>query len=480
MRRKTSSTVRRARQIKIVATLGPSTSTVEQIRALFLAGADVFRLNFSHGKQEEHRARYDAIRQVEEETGRPIAVMADLQGPKLRVGTFANGAIDLRPGMPLRLDLDRTPGDQTRVCLPHPEIFEALQPGADLLMDDGRVRVRVEACGRDFAETVVVTGTRLSDRKGVNVPNLVLPISPLTSKDRDDLRFALDMGVDWIALSFVQRPEDVSEARRLIAGRAALLLKLEKPSAIEHLEELVDMGDGLMVARGDLGVEVPAEDVPSLQKQIIRAARTAGKPVIVATQMLESMVSSPTPTRAEASDVATAVYDGADAVMLSAETASGQYPVEAVSIMDRIAKRVEQDPTYRAIIDANHPDPERTSADAITHAARSVASTVSAAAIVTYTTRGTAALRAARERPAQPILCLTANLETARRLAMVFGIHAVHTADVRSLNEMTDKASRIAREDGLAMPGQRLVITAGMPFGTPGATNVLRIAWVED
>jgi pyruvate kinase len=478
MKRKTSA-IRRNRLIKIVATLGPASSTPERIRELFMAGADVFRLNFSHGKHEEHQARYVAIRSLEEETGRPVCVMADLQGPKLRVGTFRDGSIDLRPGMSLRLDLDRTPGDSARVCLPHPEIFEALVPGAELLMDDGRIRVRVAHCGRDYADTVVVTGTKLSDRKGVNVPNLVLPLSPLTPKDRDDLRFALDLGVDWIALSFVQRPEDVAEARRLIAGRASLLVKLEKPSAIEHLEELVDMADGLMVARGDLGVEMPAEDVPSLQKRIIREARIAGKPVIVATQMLESMVSAPTPTRAEASDVATAVYDGADAVMLSAETASGQYPLEAVSIMDRIAKRVEADPTYRTIIDASHADPQNTSADAITAAARSVATTISAAAIVTFTTRGTTALRAARERPAVPILCLTPNIDTARRLAMVFGVHAVQTADVRSLNEMTDKASRIAREDGIAVPGQRLVITAGMPFGTPGATNVLRIAWVE-
>jgi pyruvate kinase len=478
MRRRTS-TLRRSRFIKIVATVGPASSTPEVLRELFLAGADVFRLNFSHGSHADHRARYETIRALEEETGRPVCVMADLQGPKLRIGAFRDGPIDLSPGMRLRLDLDPAPGDATRVSLPHPEIFAALRPGAELLMDDGRVRVRVDRCGPDSADTEVVVGDRLSDRKGVNVPNLMLPISPLTAKDRDDLRFALDLGVDWVALSFVQRPEDVAEARRLVAGRASVLVKLEKPSAIEFLDELVDMADGLMVARGDLGVEMPAEDVPSIQKRIVRQARAAGKPVIVATQMLESMVSSPTPTRAEASDVATAVYDGADAVMLSAETAAGKYPVEAVSIMDRIARRTEADPTYRTIIEAGRTEAQNTSADAITAAARQVAHQIAAAAIVTFTTRGTTALRAARERPEVPILCLTPSMETARRLSMVFGVHAVVTSDVRSLNEMTDKASRIAREDGIAVPGQRLVITAGMPFGTPGSTNVLRIAWVE-
>ena len=478
MKRKASS-IRRSRSTKIVATLGPGTSSPEQIRALFEAGVDVFRLNFSHGVQEDHGTRLEILRGLEKRMGRPICVMADLQGPKLRVGRFADGPIKLSPGMRFRLDLSDEPGDETRVKLPHPEIFEALTPGTDLLLDDGRVRLRVLSCGPDHAETEVVTGTQLSDRKGVNVPNVLLPLSPLTAKDRDDLRYALDIGVDWVALSFVQRPEDVAEARRLIANRAALLVKLEKPSAIAHLDELIEMADGIMVARGDLGVEMPAEDVPSIQKRIVRESRMAGKPVIVATQMLESMIGSPAPTRAEASDVATAVYDGADAVMLSAETATGAYPIEAVSIMDRIARRVEHDPLYRAIMDAQHPDPQRTSADAITAAARQVAQTVSAACIVTYTTSGSTALRAVRERPDVPILCLTSRLETARRLVLSYGVHSVNTGDVSTFAEMIQKASRIAYQDGLAAEGQRLVITAGIPFGTPGNTNVLRIAWVE-
>jgi pyruvate kinase len=478
MRRKASS-LRRSRSTKIVATLGPGTSTPERIRALFEAGVDVFRLNFSHGVQEDHGTRLEILRALEKETDRPICVMADLQGPKLRIGRFADGPVQLHPGMKFRLDLTDQPGDATRVTLPHPEIFEALTADTDLLLDDGRVRLRVLSCGPDHADTEVVSGIQLSDRKGVNVPNVVLPLSPLTPKDRDDLRFALDIGVDWVALSFVQRPEDVAEARRLIANRAALLVKMEKPSAITHLDQLIEMADGIMVARGDLGVEMPAEDVPSIQKRIVREARMAGKPVIVATQMLESMINSPAPTRAEASDVATAVYDGADAVMLSAETATGAYPIEAVSIMDRITRRVEQDPLYRAIMDAQHPDPQHTSADAITAAARQVAHTVSAACIVTYTTSGSTALRAARERPEVPILSLTSNQNTARRLVMSYSVHSVHTGDVTNFAEMVQKATRIALEDGLAREGQRVVVTAGIPFGTPGNTNVLRIAWVE-
>ncbi|MGE0719535.1 MAG: pyruvate kinase [Alphaproteobacteria bacterium] len=471
--------MRRARSTKIVATLGPASGSAEVIGALFDAGVDVFRLNFSHGTHAEHRARYDVIRAVERDRKRPIGVLMDLQGPKLRVGTFADGKVTLKAGQGYRLDLTDTPGDAARAYLPHPEIFEAIEPGTDLLQDDGKIRLRVEKVRAKVAETVVVTGGVLSNRKGVNVPNAVLPLSALTAKDRADLTFGLDLGVDWVALSFVQRPDDVAEARRLIAGRAAIMVKLEKPQAIERLDEIMDLTDAMMVARGDLGVEMPPEDVPGLQKRIVRACRIAGKPVVVATQMLESMVSAPAPTRAEASDVATAVYDGADAVMLSAETAAGAYPLEAVRIMDRIIIKVEHDPLYRPIMDAEHTAPEHTAADAISAAAAQVAQTIGAAAICTYTTSGSTTLRAARERPTSPILGLTAKLETARRLAVLWGVHWVPTRDVRSFTDMVERARKVAVQEGLAKPGDRLVITAGVPFGTPGATNVLRIAWVE-
>jgi pyruvate kinase len=471
--------MRRRRSAKIVATLGPASSTPQKIRALFEAGVDVFRLNFSHGTHEEHRTRFEAVRAVEVATGRPIGILADLQGPKLRLGTFAEGRIELDIGEQFRVDLERVPGDKARAPLPHPEIFEAMRPGTELLVDDGRVRLRVETCGAEFADATCLVGGQLSDRKGVNVPNAVLPLSAVTEKDRADLAFALDQGADWIAFSFVQRPDDVAEGRKLVGGRAGVMVKLEKPSAIRHLSEIIELADGLMVARGDLGVEMPPEDVPSVQKQVVRDCRLAGKPVIVATQMLESMISSPTPTRAEASDVATAVYEGADAVMLSAETATGHYPVESVAMMDRIARRVQQDPLYHSIMEGTRLEHEHTAPDAISAAACQVASLVGAAAIVSYTTSGATALRAARERPDAPILVLTSNLGTARRLAVLWGAHCVHTSDVKSFGDMVQKAVRIAHREQIAEPGQRVVVTAGVPFGTPGATNVLRIAWVD-
>ncbi len=472
--------MRRQRSAKIVATLGPATSSRETINALFRAGVDVFRLNFSHGEREDHQARLETIRALEKETGRPIGVLADLQGPKLRLGTFAAGRVRLASGGHFRLDLDKTPGDGSRAPLPHPEIFAALEPGTEILLNDGNVRLKVESCGEEFAETTVLAGGELSDRKGVNVPNAVLPLTALTQKDRGDLTFALELGVDWVALSFVQRPEDVAEARKLIANRAGVMVKLEKPAAVRRLAEIIELSDAIMVARGDLGVEMPPEDVPPVQKQIVHASRLAGKPVVVATQMLESMVHAPVPTRAEASDVATAIYEGADAVMLSAETATGEYPVEAVTIMDRIIRRVQADPLYDSNIHADtRTEPDHTPSDAISAAARQVAHTISAAAIVSYTTSGTTALRAARERPDVPILALTSNLQTARRLALVWGLHCVHTRDVTNFSDMVQRAARITHREGFAERGQRIVVTAGVPFGTPGATNVLRIAWVE-
>ena len=476
----TSSKKRRQRQTKIVATLGPASSDKKMIRELFDAGADVFRLNFSHGSHEDHKERMRLIREIEHEVGRPIAVLGDMQGPKLRIGTFGKGPIELKQGQLFRLDLDPKPGDEWRVQMPHPEIFAALKEGNELLVDDGKVRLQILKCGPDFAETKVLSGHKMSDRKGVNVPDVVLPLSPLTAKDRIDLEAALAMGVDWIALSFVQRPEDVAEARLLVCGRAAVLAKIEKPSAVRNLLPILELADGVMVARGDLGVEMPPENVPRTQKLIVREARRIGKPVIVATQMLESMITNATPTRAEASDVATAVYDGADAIMLSAESAAGEYPVEAVMMMDRIARHTQEDPTYQKGIDAQHPDLQHTAADAITAAARQVASTIEAAAIVTYTTSGSTTLRAARERPNVPVLCLTSKYETARRLVLSFGVHAVHTADIVNFNEMVQKAVQITLRDGLASVGQRVVITAGVPFGTPGNTNVLRIAWIDE
>ena len=470
--------MRRHRRTKIVATLGPASDTAETIRILFETGADVFRLNFSHGTHEQHAERVGWLRALESEADRPIGILMDLQGPKLRIGTIEEGAALLSPGATFRLDLSSKPGCADRAPLPHPEVFEVLKEGTELLIDDGKIRLVVREAAADHAVTEVIFGGRITDRKGVNLPQVVLPISALTDKDRRDLEFGLSLGVDWIGLSFVQRPDDVAEARKLIGGRAAVMTKLEKPAAIERLDEIMALSDGVMVARGDLGVELPPEDVPSIQKQIVRRCREAGKPVVVATQMLESMISSPAPTRAEASDVATAVYDGADAVMLSAETAAGSFPREAVAIMSRIIQRVERDDSYRAIMDAVHPDPEETASDAISAAAAQVARTVKAAAIVTYTTSGSTALRASRERPTAPILSLTKLRTTARRLAIAWGVHCVVAEDIRDFADMVDKACTIAQSEEFAAIGERLVITAGVPFGTPGATNILRIAWI--
>jgi pyruvate kinase len=470
--------MRRSRSIRIIATLGPASNTPDMIGALHRAGADVFRLNMSHGDHGQIRALHTAIRDVEAGVGRPIGILADLQGPKFRIGSFADGPIILEDGARFRLDRDPASGDAARVQLPHPEIFAALNPGQRLLLDDGKIRLRVLETGPDQALTVVEVGGPLSNRKGVNLPEAVLPLPPLTEKDKRDLEFALELGVDWIAQSFVQTAADVAAARALIAGRAGLLAKIEKPQALKDIAAITDIVDAVMVARGDLGVEMPVEDVPGAQKTIIDAARRRGKLVVVATQMLDSMVKSPVPTRAEVSDVANAVFEGADAVMLSAESAAGDHPIEAVAVMDRVGAKVEQDTHYRTYIDSVRPTPEATSADAITTAARQVAQTIRAAAIVTYTSSGSTALRAARERPDVPILALTPRLDTARRLTLCWGLTSVIGEDCHNFTEMVDKARRTAKQQGFARPGDYIVVTAGEPFGTPGRTNVLRIARV--
>ena len=472
----------RNRNAKIVATLGPASSSPEIIQGLVMAGVDVFRLNFSHGSSADHQARYKILRELEKATARPIAILADLQGPKLRIGTFANGPVHLVAGEAFRLTLDSTqPGNQQQVGLPHPEIFAALKPGTHLLLDDGKLRLEVMQCGSDFAQTKVVVGGPLSERKGVNVPDVVLPISALTSKDLADLKLALEMGVDWVALSFVQRPEDVVQARDLIGNRALIVSKLEKPAAVERLDEIVSLSDAVMVARGDLGVELPAERVPAIQKRIVKCCRKLGKPVIVATQMLESMVVSPVPTRAEASDVATAIYDGADAVMLSAESASGNHPLAAVDMMGRIIEQVEADPSYRQLIEASHTQAvagEVDIAQAVCCAMRRAVSLLHASAIVCYTSSGHTSLQAARERPEAPILSLTPHIETARRLSLAWGIHSVQIEDVADVESMTASACEMAKQEGFAFKGQTIVAIAGMPFGTSGTTNLLRIATV--
>jgi pyruvate kinase len=470
--------MRRLRRIKILATLGPASSDSAMIRKLFEAGADVFRINMSHTSHDKMRELVATIRNVESSYGRPIGILVDLQGPKLRLGSFTEGAVELNNGAMFTLDSDPTLGDKTRVYLPHPEILRALKPGHALLIDDGKLRLIAEETSPDHALVRVVTGGRMSDRKGVSLPDTDLPVSAMTTKDRADLEAALETGIDWIALSFVQRADDVIEAKKLVRGRAAVMSKIEKPQAIERLAEIMEVSDALMVARGDLGVELPAERVPGLQKQMTRMARRAGKPVVIATQMLESMIQSPVPTRAEVSDVATAVFEGADAIMLSAESAAGKFPVEAVMTMNRIGEECERDPTYRGVISSQRPDPEATVGDAIADAARQIAETLELSAIICWTSSGSTALRVARERPKPPVVAISPNLATGRKLSLLWGVHCVIAEDAHDQDDMVDRAGRIAFRDGFAKAGQRVIIVAGVPLGTPGTTNMVRIAYV--
>ena len=466
------------RRTKIVATLGPASNDEQVMRKLVEAGVNVFRLNFSHGSHEDQRARFNLIRSLEEEFDYPIGILMDLQGPKLRIGTFAEGKITLKKGNTFNLYLEKRVGDQEGVSLPHKEIFDVLEAGHELLVDDGKVRLKVTQASPLVAVTTVVVGGVISDRKGVNVPDKQLPISALTEKDRADLEFGLELGVDWVALSFVQRPEDIIEARNLVNGRAGVLAKLEKPSALDQLHRIIELSDAVMVARGDLGVELPPERVPAIQKRIVETARSLGRPVIVATQMLESMINSPIPTRAEASDVATAIYDGADAVMLSAETAAGQYPLEAVEVMGRIIAETERDVRSNHALKVYPLDGEPTDADAIARAASDIATARRCVAIVTFSSTGSTTLRAARARGLVPILGLTPSHHVARKLTLVWGVYAVQTRDVTSLSDMVGKAARMVQRKGFAVLGDRIVVTAGVPFGQPGSTNVIRLVEV--
>jgi pyruvate kinase len=469
----------RNRRIKILATLGPASNDIEVIAKLFEAGADVFRINMSHAPRDTLTEHVAMIRSLEQRFGRPVGILADLQGPKLRLGMFADGPYILQEGESFILDAQKEPGDAKRVHLPHPEILAALEPGHTILIDDGKIRLRVSEATKTRAVTTVEIAGAVSSRKGVSLPDTVIPVSAMTPKDRADLDAALAAGVDWIAVSFVQRPEDVAEVKKIARGRALVLAKIEKPQAVQRLEEIIEISDALMVARGDLGVEMPLAQVPGVQKRITRLARRYGKPVVVATQMLESMITSPVPTRAEVSDVATAVFEGADAIMLSAESAAGRYPVEAVATMNRIAEEVESDQLFPALIHGQRTEPESTGADAIAAAARSIAETLDLKAIVAWTSSGATAMRIARERPQTAILALTPSLDVGRRLALVWGVHAIVTIDARDADDMAERACSYALAEGFAKPKGRIIIVAGVPFGTPGATNMVRLAFVS-
>ncbi len=433
----------------------------------------------SHTSHDRMRELVGMIRAVEKEFERPIGILVDLQGPKLRLGTFAGGSVMLKKGDSFVLDAESAAGDTQRVLLPHPEIFAAVEPGHTLLLDDGKVRLTVTEASPKRIATRVEVGGKLSDRKGVSLPDSTIPVPALAEKDRSDLEAALEHRhrLDRAVLHPAARrhrrgQEDHARAR----GRSWPRSRSRRPCT--RLDEILDITDALMVARGDLGVEMPLEKVPGVQKQMTRMARLAGKPVVVATQMLELMITAPVPTRAEVSDVATAIFEGADAVMLSAESAAGQYPVEAVATMNRIAEEVESDRYYRSIITAQRAEPEATGADAIADAARQIAETLDLSAIVCWTGSGSTGLRMARERPKSPIIALSPNVATGRRLAVVWGVHCVVTEDAHDQDDMVERACRIAFREGFAKAGERVIIVAGVPLGTPGATNMLRIAFV--
>ena len=470
--------MRRQRRTKVVATLGPASGERAVISRLFAAGADVFRINMSHTTHDRMRELVSAIRSVEAEHNRPIGILVDLQGPKLRLGAFKNGSAEIDKGQDFSFDIDPSPGDATRVHLPHPEIFAALKPGDTLLIDDGKLRLIATDVSAHRIVANVAVGGKVSNRKGISLPDTVIPLAALAAKDIADLEAALDAGIDWVALSFIQRPEDIADAKKITRGRAAVMAKIEKPQAVTRLDDILELADALMVARGDLGVEMPLEKVPGVQKDMTRACRRAGKPVVVATQMLESMIASPVPTRAEVSDVATAIFDGADAIMLSAESASGQYPAEAVATMNRIAEEVENDAMYLPSLHVLQTEPQATSADAIATAARQVAETLDLSDIVCWTSSGSTGLRVSRERPKPPIVALSPIVDTGRRLSVAWGIHCVITDDARDQDDMIERACELAVREGFSKPGQRIIAVAGVPLGTPGATNYMRISYI--
>ncbi len=469
----------RNRNTKIIATLGPSSSSPVKIHSLFQAGADIFRLNFSHGTHEDHRRRVFHIRQYEKRLGRPIAILGDLQGPKFRIGNFKNGSVLLKNNQKFSLDLNEKLGDDSRIFLPHPEIFKSVKKNNRILIDDGKIILNIQSVNSEQIVTEVINGGRISNKKGVNIPEVFVKVSSLTKKDIKDLELCLNLSLDYVALSFVQKANDLVKLKKITGDQTAIMAKFEKPLAIKRMEEILKHCDAAMVARGDLGVEMPPEEVPIIQKRLVDACRNHGKPIVVATQMLDSMVNSPSPTRAEASDVATAVFDSVDCVMLSAETALGKFPIDSVKIMDRIIRGVENDFSYRQLLESKKIKLEETTSDAISSAASQVVKTVLAKAIFTYTRSGGTAKRAARERPTVPIIGLSPERLTARQLALIWGVHNIHALEPKSFSGMIENACDVAKKEKIVKRGDYVVITAGAPIGVSGSTNNLRIAKIS-
>ena len=472
--------LRRNRNVKIVATLGPSSSTEEMVSRLFEEGVDVFRLNLSHGLHDEIKQRHEIIRKVENKFRRPICILADLQGPKLRCGDFKDKQAELVAGQTFVFDKERALGNSKRVYLPEFEIFKSLKKDSKVLVNDGKIKLVVKEVSENFVSTEVLVGGIISDKKGINVPDQLLPLSALSKKDLSDLEFVCNLGIEWLGLSFVQRAKDIKEAKKIVRGRAAILSKIEKPSAVDAFDEILEETDAVMIARGDLGVELPIETLPPIQKRLVRQCRDSGKPVIVATQMMESMINSPVPTRAEVSDVAQAIYEGADAVMLSAESAVGNYPIEAVRTMNSIATEVEKEKTYRQLIESSRTPLKGGVSDAITVAAREVAETTNVKVICCFTETGTTASLTSRERPKVPIIALTPKITIARRLTLNWGLHCIVTEELERFKMAVVNAAKAARMYGFANNDDKIIVIAGVPFNVSGTTNILRVAPADE
>ncbi len=466
------------RRTKIVATIGPATSSADTLRSLIEAGATTLRLNFSHGTHDDHQRNIRLIRQISFELNQPVGILQDLQGPKIRLGRFEQGSVVVEKGDLFTLTSRAVAGDRSISSVTYEPLAREVPEGATILLDDGRVEMRVEKVDQikgDLFCRVVVGGT-LSNSKGVNFPGVYLSVKAMTDKDRRDLMFGLDQGVDWVALSFVRNPQDVLEIKELIssAGKhVPVIAKIEKHEAIEQMNEILSLCDGVMVARGDLGVELPAEEVPILQKRLISTANRLGIPVITATQMLDSMASNPRPTRAEISDVANAIIDGTDAVMLSNETAVGKYPVKAVATMAQIAVRIEREQITRNV--SNVEDTGRSIPNAISQAVAQIAAQLEATAVMTLTKSGSTARNVSKFRPNPPILAVTPHVDVARQLQLVWGVKPLLVLDLPSTGQTFQAALNVAQEKQLVFEGDLVVMTAGTLQGVSGSTDLIKV-----
>ena len=470
--------IKNYRKTKILATIGPSSEKITKIEKLISSGVDAFRINCSHTTESQFESYIKNIRKVEKKLKKPIGILIDLQGPKLRIGEIENN-IPLKRGQKLLFINSKKSSKSNEVPLPEEKVFKSIKVNHPIFIDDGKIKLKVLKVYKNIIETKVLLEGVLKSKKGINLPETVLKNSALTSKDKKNVKKGIELGVDWIALSFIQSPEDIKDLRKICKKNVSIMAKIEKPTALNHINKITELADGLMIARGDLGVELPIQDVPSWQKRIIREARMQGKPVVVSTQMLESMITSKTPTRAEVSDVATAVFEGSDAVMLSAESAIGDNPELAVKMMDKIAHSVEKNPNYSSILSAQLEETPDSTPDAIATAARSLASELNSPIIVCYTESGSTGIKVSRVRPKQMILTVTPIIKTARKLTLVWGVKCIVQKDANNLEQMIRMTKAYSKKEKIIKIGEKMVITAGLPLKKLGTTNLIRVIKVD-